>query len=47
MILKLKRNFGMSVNIAVIDTEQKQNRIKLFNRKIKNSKLSKKKLNKD
>ena len=28
MILKLKRNIGMSVNIAVVDPAQKQNEIK-------------------
>ena len=28
MKLKLKQNIGMSVDIAVIDTVQKQNRIK-------------------
>ena len=38
MKLKLKQNIGMSVDIAVIDTVQKQNRIKnkmkSLNRKI-------------
>ena len=35
MKLKLKQNIGMSVNIAVVYTVKKENRIKLLNRKIK------------
>ena len=34
MKLKFKQNIGMSVNIAVIDTVQKWNKIKLLYRKI-------------
>ena len=34
MKLKLKQNIGMSVDIAVVDTVQKWNKIKLLNRKI-------------
>jgi len=34
MKLKLKQNIGMSVHIAVIDTTQKWNEIKLLNREI-------------
>ena len=33
--IKVKTNIGMSVNIAVVDTVQKWNKIKLLNRKIK------------
>ena len=32
--LKLKHNIGMSVDIAVVKTEQKYNKIKLLNRKL-------------
>ena len=32
---KFKQNIGMSVNIAVVDTVQKQNKIKLLNREVK------------
>ena len=34
MKLELKQNIGMSVHIAVVDTTQKGNEIKLLNRKI-------------
>ena len=34
MKLKLKQNIGMSVHIAVVDTTQKGNEMKLLNRKI-------------
>ena len=34
IILKLKQNIGMSVHIAVVDTTQKENVIKLLSRKI-------------
>ena len=34
MKLELKQNIGMSVHIAVVDTTQKGNEMKLLNRKI-------------
>ena len=34
MKLELKQDIGMSVHIAVVDTKQKGNEIKLLNRKI-------------
>jgi len=34
MKLKFKQNIGMSVDIAVVNTEQKYNEIKLLNRKL-------------
>ena len=34
MKINLKQNIGMSVHIAIVDTTQKWNEIKLLNRKI-------------